>query len=50
MNKYTGRPATGKLELAKVKTGGSIYVHMRKVMKPIPISDDSKRNEKEEQE
>jgi TATA-binding protein-associated factor Taf7 len=36
--------------LAKVKTGGSIYVQMPKVMKAITISDDSESDEEQEQE
>jgi hypothetical protein len=49
-NKDTGRPAKAKPGLAKVKTGGSIYVQMPKVMKAITISDDSESDEKQEQE
>ena len=49
-NKDTGRPAKGKPGLAKVKTGGSIYVQMPKVMKATTISDDSESNEKQAQE
>ena len=49
-NKDTGRPAKGKPGLGKVKTGGSIYVQMPKVMKAITISDDSESDEEQEQE
>jgi hypothetical protein len=49
-NQYTGRAAKGKPGLAKVKTGGSIYVQMPKVMKAITISDDSESHEEQEQE
>jgi hypothetical protein len=49
-NKDTGRPSKGKPGLAKVKTGGSIYVQMPKVMKAITISDDSESDEEQEQE
>jgi hypothetical protein len=48
--KDTGRPAKGKPGLAKVKTGGSIYVQMAKVMKAITISDDSESDKEPEQE
>ena len=48
-NKDTGRPAKGKPGLAKVKTGGAIYIQMPKVMKAITISDDSESNEEQEQ-
>jgi hypothetical protein len=36
--------------LAKVNTGGSIYVQTPKVMKAITISDDSESDEEQEQE
>ena len=49
-NQDTGRPAKGKPGLAKVNTGGSIYVQMPKVMKAITISDDSESDEEQEQE
>jgi len=49
-NNDTGMLAKGKPGLAKVKTGGSIYVQMPKVMKAITISDDSASNEDPEQE
>jgi len=49
-DKATGRPAKGKQGLAKVKTGGSIYVQLPKVMTAITTSDDSKCNEEQEQE
>jgi len=44
-NRDIARPAKCKPGLAKVKTGGSIYVQMPKVMKAITISDDSLSNE-----
>jgi len=49
-NKDTGRPEKGKPGLANVKTGGSIFVRMPKVMKAITISDDSESNKEQEQE
>jgi len=49
-NKDTGRPAKGKPELAKAKTGASIYVQMPKVMKAITISDDNESNKEQELE
>jgi len=49
-NKDTGRPGKGKPGLAKVKTGGSIYVQMPQVMKEITISDDSESTEEQGQE
>jgi len=49
-NKDTGRPANDKPGLAKVKTGGSIYVQMPKVMKAFTICDDSESDEGQEQE
>jgi len=49
-NNHTGRPAKGKPGLAEVKTGGSIYVQMPKVMKAMTISNDSESNEEQEQE
>jgi hypothetical protein len=36
--------------LAKVNTGGSIYVQMPKVIKAITISDDSESDDEQEQE
>jgi hypothetical protein len=47
-NNDAGRPALGKLGLANVKTGGSIYVQMAKVKKAITISDDSESDEDQE--
>jgi hypothetical protein len=49
-NKDTDRPAKGKPELAKIKTGGSIYVQTPKVMKAITISDERESDEEQEQE
>jgi len=48
-NTGTGRPAKGNPWLAKVTTGGSIYVQISKVMKAIAISDDRKSNKEWEQ-
>jgi hypothetical protein len=36
--------------LAKVNTGGSIYIHLPKVIKAITISDDSESDEEQEPE
>jgi len=49
-NNDTGRPAKGMPTLAKVETGGSIYVQMPTVRKAITISDDSESNKEQEQE
>jgi len=44
-NEDTGRPAQGNMGLAKIKTGGSIYVQMPNVINAISISDDCESNE-----
>jgi hypothetical protein len=44
-NTDTGKSARGKLVLAKVKTGGLIYVRKANVMMAITISDDSESDE-----
>jgi len=49
-NQHIHKPAKGKTGLAKVKTGGSIYVQMRKVMKAIIICNDSESDKEQEQE
>jgi len=49
-NIATGLPAKVKPELAKVKTGGSIYVLMANPMRVIPIWNDTKSNDEDEQE
>ena len=49
-NKDTGRPVKGKPGLAKVKTGGSIYVQMAKVIKAITSSDNGESDEMQEQQ
>jgi hypothetical protein len=46
----TGRPAKCRPGLAKVKTSGSMYVEMPKVLKPIAISGDTKYNKAMEQD
>jgi len=46
----TGRPAKCKPGLAKIKTSGSIYIQIPKVLKPIAISDDPKYNQAMAQE
>lgn len=49
-HKDTGRPAKRKPGLPKIKTGGSIYVKMPKLMMAITISDVGVSNEAKEQE
>jgi len=49
-NNDTGRPAKLMPTLAKVITGGSIYVQMPTVRKAITISGDSQSNEEQEHE
>jgi len=46
-NKDTGRPPNDKPGLAKVNTGGSIYVQLPKVMNAITISDGSESDEEQ---
>lgn len=48
-NNDNGMPAQSKLVMAKVKSGGSIYVQMLKQMKAITISDDRESNVEQEQ-
>jgi hypothetical protein len=49
-NVDTGRPVKGRPGLVMVKTGGSIYVQMPKVVTAIPITNDSESDQQQEQE